>query len=157
DLVIVQGIIPNVLDHIKRIARETSHNNRQVKMERMKQLVMEKVLDIRRDARVGFYTYHEGPPEALRHDGMWRPGQDRHREEPPKEFIAGTVAGDYMFSILRGLRPVLVSDTKEETGWPSDLDCKTAILAPVADEETPFGLLCIDAPNPRDLKQEDLR
>jgi GAF domain-containing protein len=128
-------------------------------MERMKQLVIDTALTIRRDARASFYTYHDGPPKALRHDGVWRSGPNRQGREPRKEFVAGNEAGDYKISIISRRSPVLVRDAEVEgiPGWTSALDYKTSISAPVANDQTVFGLLCIDAPQSGDLTEEDRR
>lgn len=107
------------------------------------------------EPRACLFEFQDGTPQKLVCTTLWK----GRTKAPRQEFVQGDLAGDEAFRVLRSKATKYVEEvtTQNSPGMPQGRDYKTYLQAPVYNDDHFFGLLCVDAPNPGDLKESDRR
>ncbi len=105
--------------------------------------------------RACFFRYEPGPPRKLVHDRST--GRD---DQPRGEFVDGTAAGSFVFSILDSNKGTKLWPDVQGNPPPGFADAgsdsyRTFITAKVASGDKLFGMLGIDSPDPGVFNEHD--
>jgi hypothetical protein len=151
----MQEYLTPLVNLVADIASDKSTKSRRDKKAQLKQAVVRTAKDGTKaeGRRACFFDYEPGPPRSLTCNNIWI-GRARR---PTTTFVEGTALGDEMLRMVDDRESRRNEDVTvtPPPGFRGPKDYRTYIATSVAAGDLVFGMLTIDAPEPRSLTDDD--